>query len=194
MVKRKNLMLCLNNQLFKNIEHIKMFSSHLTIFFGALPPNNLIPKIPIPSCTIKPTHSYYHLFITANIIQIFEVFFPHSPHIHFISYKSTTPIHYSKQVPLFSFLTLHASFQKSFLFPCKSPFNLLPDCSFISTFLLRKSSSVGFIPWPRWATTIPPDNTPPFSPICLLYTSDAADERSSVDLGGRRIIKKKNKS
>ena len=29
-------------------------------------------------------------------------------------------------------------------------------------------------------------NTP-----CLLYTSDAADERSSVDLGGRRIIKKK---
>ena len=31
---------------------------------------------------------------------------------------------------------------------------------------------------------------PPYT--CLLYTSDAADERSSVDLGGRRIIKKKN--
>src|SRR5678815_5249953 len=29
------------------------------------------------------------------------------------------------------------------------------------------------------------------SRTCLLYTSDAADERSSVDLGGRRIIKKK---
>ena len=28
---------------------------------------------------------------------------------------------------------------------------------------------------------------------CLLYTSDAADARSSVDLGGRRIIKKQNK-
>ena len=28
---------------------------------------------------------------------------------------------------------------------------------------------------------------------CLLYTSDAADERSSVDLGGRRIIKKTKK-
>ena len=28
---------------------------------------------------------------------------------------------------------------------------------------------------------------------CLLYTSDAADERSSVDLGGCRIIKKKNR-
>ena len=33
--------------------------------------------------------------------------------------------------------------------------------------------------------------TAPIRP-CLLYTSDAADERSSVDLGGSRIIKKKN--
>ena len=32
-----------------------------------------------------------------------------------------------------------------------------------------------------------------FAMTCLLYTSDAADERSSVDLGGRRIIKKKTK-
>ena len=31
----------------------------------------------------------------------------------------------------------------------------------------------------------------PTTETCLLYTSDAADERSSVDLGGRRIIKKK---
>mgnify|MGYP003381351408 CR=1 FL=1 len=30
-------------------------------------------------------------------------------------------------------------------------------------------------------------------PGCLLYTSDAADERSSVDLGGRRIIQKKKR-
>ena len=28
---------------------------------------------------------------------------------------------------------------------------------------------------------------------CLLYTSDAADEEDSVDLGGRNIIKKKEK-
>ena len=35
----------------------------------------------------------------------------------------------------------------------------------------------------------PPEVT--LSLVCLLYTSDAADERSSVDLGGRRIIKKK---
>src|SRR5678815_4739186 len=32
-------------------------------------------------------------------------------------------------------------------------------------------------------------STTSFCSICLLYTSDAADERSSVDLGGRRIIK-----
>eukprot|EP00658_Telonema_sp_P-2_P073863 TRINITY_DN63003_c0_g1_i1.p1 TRINITY_DN63003_c0_g1~~TRINITY_DN63003_c0_g1_i1.p1 ORF type:complete len:134 (-),score=26.43 TRINITY_DN63003_c0_g1_i1:9-410(-) len=29
---------------------------------------------------------------------------------------------------------------------------------------------------------------------CLLYTSDAADEEDSVDLGGRRIIKKKKQN
>src|SRR5665811_2626579 len=28
--------------------------------------------------------------------------------------------------------------------------------------------------------------------VCLLYTSDAADDLTRVDLGGRRIIKKKN--
>ena len=30
------------------------------------------------------------------------------------------------------------------------------------------------------------------SNICLLYTSDAADDLLCVDLGGRRIIKKKH--
>ena len=34
----------------------------------------------------------------------------------------------------------------------------------------------------------------PSARSCLLYTSDAADERSSVDLGGRRIIKKKTQT
>ena len=38
-----------------------------------------------------------------------------------------------------------------------------------------------------------PDAPAAVAPVapCLLYTSHAADERSSVDLGGRRIIKKK---
>ena len=35
-----------------------------------------------------------------------------------------------------------------------------------------------------------PDILQAIAMTCLLYTSDAADERSSVDLGGRRIIKK----
>ena len=33
----------------------------------------------------------------------------------------------------------------------------------------------------------------PMIKTCLLYTSDAADEEDSVDLGGRRIIKTKKK-
>ena len=41
-----------------------------------------------------------------------------------------------------------------------------------------------FVAWKP--VLLPPDLYP-----CLLYTSDAADERLSVDLGGRRIIKKK---
>ena len=32
-----------------------------------------------------------------------------------------------------------------------------------------------------------------YKAVCLLYTSDAADDTPCVDLGGRRIIKKKKK-
>ena len=42
------------------------------------------------------------------------------------------------------------------------------------------------------AETVPDRRKPPRQ-ACVLYTSDAADERSSVDLGGRRILKKKKK-
>eukprot|EP00658_Telonema_sp_P-2_P053555 TRINITY_DN4212_c0_g1_i19.p2 TRINITY_DN4212_c0_g1~~TRINITY_DN4212_c0_g1_i19.p2 ORF type:complete len:130 (+),score=27.42 TRINITY_DN4212_c0_g1_i19:973-1362(+) len=62
----------------------------------------------------------------------------------------------------------------------------------------------------RWSMRMKPHHSPslslslstPLSPSttkkdvdnnCLLYTSDAADEEDSVDLGGRRIIKKKKK-
>ena len=56
----------------------------------------------------------------------------------------------------------------------------------------------GPVPLPRLATVLPigrpvmngEDDRIGLSSHCLLYTSDAADERSSVDLGGRRIIKK----
>ncbi len=45
----------------------------------------------------------------------------------------------------------------------------------------------------EWAIYLTEEKPTPrdWFPACLLYTSDAADERSSVDLGGRRIIKKK---
>ena len=42
-------------------------------------------------------------------------------------------------------------------------------------------------------TMLHPERCFAFHLACLLYTSDAADERSSVDLGGRRILKKKTK-
>ena len=48
-------------------------------------------------------------------------------------------------------------------------------------------------PMPVVATGAAPDAIGFPLMTCLLYTSDAADERSSVDLGGRRIIKKKKK-
>ena len=38
----------------------------------------------------------------------------------------------------------------------------------------------------------PDERSDPAAP-CLLYTSDAADDLLCVDLGGRRIIKKKKK-
>ena len=53
-------------------------------------------------------------------------------------------------------------------------------------------------PRPHSGSPVLYSESPHFAPFgveegcgpCLLYTSDAADERSSVDLGGRRIIKK----
>ena len=54
------------------------------------------------------------------------------------------------------------------------------------------TSSSSAVPWlqgRRWLTYR--HHRISRSKHCLLYTSDAADERSSVDLGGRRIIKKK---
>mgnify|MGYP003380481065 CR=1 FL=1 len=49
---------------------------------------------------------------------------------------------------------------------------------------------IGLLSVPAGDYTLRESRTPE-GQTCLLYTSDAADERSSVDLGGRRIIKKK---
>src|SRR5680860_1891395 len=43
-------------------------------------------------------------------------------------------------------------------------------------------------------TTVPGSHLPSHNDSCLLYTSDAADDLLCVDLGGRRIIKKKTKT
>eukprot|EP00656_Telonema_subtile_P003902 TRINITY_DN11765_c0_g1_i2.p2 TRINITY_DN11765_c0_g1~~TRINITY_DN11765_c0_g1_i2.p2 ORF type:complete len:140 (+),score=0.18 TRINITY_DN11765_c0_g1_i2:182-601(+) len=56
--------------------------------------------------------------------------------------------------------------------------------------------AVGAHAWaPLWRPVLAGGRWCPYSALipCLLYTSDAADEEDSVDLGGRRIIKKKKK-
>eukprot|EP00658_Telonema_sp_P-2_P069643 TRINITY_DN5899_c0_g1_i8.p1 TRINITY_DN5899_c0_g1~~TRINITY_DN5899_c0_g1_i8.p1 ORF type:complete len:111 (-),score=57.53 TRINITY_DN5899_c0_g1_i8:98-430(-) len=56
------------------------------------------------------------------------------------------------------------------------------------------SAGIDFSKYEEIKVSMQPHNAPVelFSD-CLLYTSDAADEEDSVDLGGRRIIKKKKK-
>ena len=73
------------------------------------------------------------------------------------------------------------------------------DWSVLSTLEaeLVAAREAGFTPMvivhhsPRWATINQPFATD--CGACLLYTSDAADDLLCVDLGGRRIIKKKIK-
>ena len=45
--------------------------------------------------------------------------------------------------------------------------------------------------WISRAASFPSSQRAAWLPYCLLYTSDAADDLLCVDLGGRRIIKKK---
>ena len=57
----------------------------------------------------------------------------------------------------------------------------------------RPGSSVTVLHWfrpdrARYPAPVPAAPAVRKASRCLLYTSDAADERSSVDLGGRRII------
>ena len=76
---------------------------------------------------------------------------------------------YKRQIPRFTLLTSHAT----------------PRLRLISTAESeRMRALIRFVCRPASIESM--------CQACLLYTSDAADERSSVDLGGRRIIKKKN--
>ena len=64
----------------------------------------------------------------------------------------------------------------------------------VSDAVRERGAAGGFVRDRVWARDVReasgPD--PDLLTVCLLYTSDAADERSSVDLGGPRILKKKN--
>ena len=60
-------------------------------------------------------------------------------------------------------------------------------------YIIKSGGSPKGVNKPPQFATIPMKKSMVCTLCCLLYTSDAADERSSVDLGGRRIIKKKKK-
>eukprot|EP00656_Telonema_subtile_P027866 TRINITY_DN30045_c0_g1_i1.p1 TRINITY_DN30045_c0_g1~~TRINITY_DN30045_c0_g1_i1.p1 ORF type:complete len:149 (-),score=14.55 TRINITY_DN30045_c0_g1_i1:9-455(-) len=57
----------------------------------------------------------------------------------------------------------------------------------VATTLRSTRATFLFIWYTLWKLLVPHRR----ESTCLLYTSDAADEEDSVDLGGRRIIKKK---
>ena len=67
---------------------------------------------------------------------------------------------------------------------------MLPNASYFAFTATPKNKTLEIFgePFPEGDAV---KHRPFHSYTCLLYTSDAADERSSVDLGGRRIIKKK---
>eukprot|EP00658_Telonema_sp_P-2_P067293 TRINITY_DN56214_c0_g1_i2.p1 TRINITY_DN56214_c0_g1~~TRINITY_DN56214_c0_g1_i2.p1 ORF type:complete len:171 (+),score=11.17 TRINITY_DN56214_c0_g1_i2:593-1105(+) len=67
------------------------------------------------------------------------------------------------------------------------------SCSRLPTALQTKSRQSYTAPWLSRPTCQASGIPVLCVDTCLLYTSDAADEEDSVDLGGRRIIKKKKK-
>src|SRR5664279_4011670 len=80
--------------------------------------------------------------------------------------------------------------------------SLLYGNNIISGAIIPTSAAIGLHFYPVWEAASVDEwlyNGGPYELIvlhfllCLLYTSDAADEEDSVDLGGRRIIKKKKK-
>ena len=82
------------------------------------------------------------------------------------------------------FQVLHKSYNNFFVFPLAA-----------GLILLRRGRAEPKLASPHFddeAYQVEMEAASPLINTCLLYTSDAADERSSVDLGGRRIIKKTN--
>ena len=64
-------------------------------------------------------------------------------------------------------------------------YNIFSSLSYGSQVTAGYDAKTGQLLWGPKNQTIPK--------LCLLYTSDAADDLLCVDLGGRRLIKKKKK-
>src|SRR5664279_6200617 len=65
---------------------------------------------------------------------------------------------------------------------------MAPNSAAKTTTRLCDPLGSAMMPLPTVLATLAPRNEPSRLKTCLLYTSDAADEEDSVDLGGRRII------
>ena len=76
--------------------------------------------------------------------------------------------------------------------PLKTPAHIVPEWYFLPFYAILRAFTGSFLGIPLGSFAKLFGVLAMFA-ACLLYTSDAADERSSVDLGGRRIIKKKQK-
>src|SRR5678815_1618148 len=106
------------------------------------PPRSTLDRSSAASDVYKRQPSNPHTFtITSSLLLILCRFSKCSFHTLLTPISSVTKepslCIILSRFPLFSFLTFRASFQKSILFPCKSSFILLPNCSFTSCFLLR---------------------------------------------------------
>eukprot|EP00658_Telonema_sp_P-2_P075623 TRINITY_DN65261_c0_g1_i1.p1 TRINITY_DN65261_c0_g1~~TRINITY_DN65261_c0_g1_i1.p1 ORF type:complete len:175 (-),score=44.72 TRINITY_DN65261_c0_g1_i1:43-567(-) len=75
--------------------------------------------------------------------------------------------------------------------PSIQPSSLLAVCDRESTVVLKVLGGSGAMVLGLLPEGVAAHHTDYSTWTCLLYTSDAADEEDSVDLGGRRIIKKK---
>src|SRR5678815_6099742 len=113
---------------------------------------------------------------------------------HFLNhlFQCKDLIHTSSTTPKRN-LVLHQSVLQSLDALFRPKYQHIPSLQHSVNLFPYNFYSSPFLPYPYIRVLLPLSSNPLELYPCLLYTSDAADERSSVDLGGRRIIKKKKK-
>src|SRR5664280_3915828 len=111
--------------------------------------------------------------------------FPQRPHRRLVALRGRTDI-----TTACSASSNSTSSKTTFTNPSSPAHNLAERTPFPSP-LDSSLQTAGTVRGERRAARRAPSGAHGRVTSCLLYTSDAADEEDSVDLGGRRIIKKK---